>query len=83
MMGIKDDAKKWTVKEQIIEDPVSGLTLQFEVIPESTARYRLRIFGHIPHGNREIIFDIEGEEAGSGTVIASHCKPTWLTVVDD
>ena len=64
-MGIKEDAQDWTVKEQIIEDLVSGLTLQFEVIPESTARYRLRIFGDLPHGNREIIFDVEGEEAGS------------------
>ncbi len=82
-MPLKDNAKDWTIKEQIIEDPVSGLTFQFEVIPSSTARYCLRIFGDLPHGNREIIFDVEGQEAGAGTAVSGLCKPTWLTEIEE
>ena len=82
-MSTKQDARDWTIKEQIVEDLASGLTFQFEVIPDSTARYRLRIYGDIPHGNREIIFDVEGKEAGSGTALSGLCKPAWLTNVDD
>lgn len=78
-MNIKDDAKLWTVKEQIIDDPVSGLSIQFEVSPNGEPR--LRLFGiSLPFGNREIQFDVEGKEAGSGTA-TSLCKPTWMTNV--
>lgn len=82
-MAIKDGAKDWTVKEQIIEDPASGLTIQFEVMPSSTARFRLRIFGDLPFGNREILFDCEGQEAGSGTLTTGLCKPTWSTPIEE
>jgi hypothetical protein len=82
-MGLKAEAREWTIREQIVEDLPSGLTFQFEVVPDSTARYRLRIFGDLPFGNREILFDVNGKEAGSGTALAGLCKPTWLTVVDD
>jgi hypothetical protein len=82
-MGIKQDARDWTIKEQIVEDEASGLTIQFEVVPDSTARYRLRIFGDLPFGNREILFDAGGKEAGSGTALAGLCKPTWLCNLDD
>ena len=80
-MGLKDDACEWTIREQIVEDLPSGLTFQFEVVPDSTARYRLCIFGDLPFGNREILFDVNGKEAGSGTALAGLCKPTWLTKV--
>ncbi|MDE2103961.1 MAG: hypothetical protein KGL39_42385 [Patescibacteria group bacterium] len=82
-MGIKQDARDWTIKEQIVDDKPSGLTLQFEVVPDSTARYRLRIYGDLPFGNREILFDVDGEEAGSGTSVTGLCRASWLTNVDD
>lgn len=33
-MGLKDDAQDWTIKEQILEDKPTGLTLQFEFVPD-------------------------------------------------
>jgi hypothetical protein len=83
-MGLKDGAKDWTIKEQIIEDPVSGLTIQFEVMPDSTAEFRLRLFGKcLQFGNRELIFDRQGGLAGSGTHTSGLCKPTWLTPTEE
>lgn len=80
-MAVKDDAKTWTILEQIIEDPVSGLSIQFEVAPDGEPR--LRLFGNVPHGNREFQFNVEGKEAGAGTFLAGLCKPTWFMSVDD
>ena len=80
---LKDDARPWTVKEQIVEDLVTSLTFQFEVIPHSTARYRLRIFGDIPFGNRELIFNEAGEMSGSGTFTSGLCKPTWFEKMEE
>lgn len=78
---VKSDGKRWTVREQIIEDPASGLTFQFEVMPDGEPR--LRIFGEgLPFGNREIFFDQNGEEAGGGTATAGLCRPSWLERVD-
>lgn len=82
-MTTKPSAGNWTIKEQIIEDAVSGLTLQFEIDPESSAPMRLRIYGDLPFGNREIIFDRNGEEAGSGTLMSGHCRPAWLTNMEE
>ena len=80
-MSLKEDGQLWSILEQIIEDPVSGLTLQFEVTPHGEPH--LRIFGDLPYGNREIVFDTEGKEVGAGTSLAGLCKPAWLTKIDD
>ena len=81
-MGIKDGAEDWTVKEQIIEDPVTGLTIQFEVMPDGDKR--LRLFGPcLRFGNRELIFNERGEMSGSGTHVGGQCKPTWLEKLED
>ena len=80
-MPAKPDGKVWAVKEQIIEDRVTGLTYQFEVTPDGEPRFR--VFGKsLPFGNREIIFDADGVEAGSGTMTQGHCRPAWLEEVD-
>ena len=81
-MAIKPNGINWTIKEQIIEDPVSGLTFQFETDPENDAPYRLRIFGNLPYGNREILFDVNGGEAAAGTYPNGTCRPTWLREAD-
>ncbi len=80
-MVLKPSAKDWTVKEQIVEDLVTGLTFQFEVAPDGTAR--LRIYGDFPYGNRDIAFDENGEKAGSGTSVSGLCRPAWLSIVDE
>ena len=77
-MAIKPDAGTLKIKEQIIEDPVTGLSFKFIVVPGSTARYRLRIFGSLPYGSREFLFDEDGAEAGAGTAMGGSCRPSWL-----
>lgn len=78
MMATKPNADTLKIKEQIIEDPVTGLSFQFVVVPGSTARFRLRVFGNLPCGNREFLFDENGEEAGAGTALSGSCHPSWL-----
>lgn len=78
-MAKKPKAQDWTVKEQIIDDPASGLMIQFETGADGLPR--LRIFGELPFGNREFIFDPEGVEAGAGTVTVGACRPSWLREV--
>lgn len=76
---MKPDGRPWTVREQIVEDPASGLTIQFEVMPDGSPR--LRLFGDLPHGNREIVFDHAGREVGAGTSTQGLCRPAWMTEV--
>jgi len=76
-MSLKENAADWTIKEQIVEDAVSGLTIQFEVTPDGERQ--LRIYGDLPFGNREIVFAQDGTKAGAGTFVAGLCRPSWLT----
>lgn len=80
-MAVKPNAGVCHIREQIIEDPLSGLTIQFELKPGSDAPVRLKIFGNLPHGNREILFNEKGEEAGAGTALGGACRPSWLKPV--
>ena len=75
-MPIKPGGRPWTVKEQIIKDPVSGLSFQFETVEDGTSR--LRVYGDLSLGNREFVFDRDGEEAGSGTALTGLCRATWI-----
>lgn len=73
-----------TIQEQIIEDPITGLTFKFEVNPGATdAPYRMIVFGDFPYGNnREFLFDHEGRSGGRGTYCGCACpSPTWLKEV--
>jgi len=80
-MALKPDGKPWTVREQIVEDLASGLTFQFEVMPDGEVR--LRVYGDaLPFGNREIIFDEKGAEAGAGTATAGLCRPAWMAPIE-
>lgn len=76
----KPDGKICRIREQILRDPASGLTFQFEV--DEQGRTRFRIFGDaLPAGNWEIGFE-NGELSFTGTSLRL-CKPTWATSVDD
>ncbi len=79
-MDLFEGPRQWIVEEQIVEDPASGLTLQFEVMPDG--HYALRLFGNLPFGNRELIFDAKGREAGAGTALRGPHLPTWHLCVD-
>lgn len=78
-MPSKPDGKICHIREQIIEDEASGLTLQF--INMDTGASLLRIYGDLPLGNREIYFDKFGDEGGAGTALAKLCRPSWLHAV--
>ena len=82
-MAAKPNGGMCAIREQIIEDPVSGLTFQFVSMPGNDAPTRLRIFGNLPHGNREILFDKNGDEAGAGTALNGSCRPNWLREISD
>lgn len=78
-MPIKPNAGNCAIKEQIIEDAATGLTLLFEC---DNGRARLVIAGKsLPYGNREIHFDHEGKEAGAGTLVGNFRRPSWLKEV--
>ena len=80
-MSIKPDSKEWTIKEQIVEDPASGLAFQFEVMPNGEPRFR--VYGEsLPFGNREFVFNKSGVKSGAGTTTRGLCRPAWMTEVD-
>jgi hypothetical protein len=75
-MPLKPNGALCQVREQIIEDAASGLTLQFEC---DDGRLRLVIAGKtLARGNREILFDEEGREAAAGTLMGEFRRPSWL-----
>ena len=76
-MATKPGGKDWTVKEQIIEDLVTGLSFKFRVTPDGEPR--LHIYGDsLEFCNRDICFDKNGEESGGGTAMGGHCQATWI-----
>ena len=78
-MPLKPDGALCRVREQIIEDASSGLTLVFEC---DDGRLRLLIAGKaLPMGNREILFDEQGREAAAGTRAGEFRRPSWLKAV--
>ena len=79
-MPIKPNGTLCTIREQIVEDPATGLILQFEC---KDGRTRLVIAGaSLPFGNREIIFDRDGKEAAAGTFTGEFRRPSWLKKVE-
>ena len=78
-MALKPNGAICKIREQIIDDPVSGLTLQFEARDDGTTR--LLLCGNLPFGNRDFVFDADGQEAGAGTSTAGACRPSWLREV--
>lgn len=77
-MATKPDAKICLIREQIIEDEVTDLTFQFSFV-NGTAR--LKVSGDsLPFGNRDFIFDENGELGATGTAMID-VKPSWLKEV--
>ena len=62
----------WTVREQVVEDPTSGLTFHFELSPDGPI---LRVTGDaLPLGNREIHFDASGWEESAETNVGGRVR---------
>lgn len=58
----------WVIKEQTVTDPVSGLTLEFEVSPDGEPH--LHLYGDcLVFGNRTIMFHMDGQAATGETMI--------------
>jgi hypothetical protein len=75
-MALKPNGNVCEIREQIVEDPASGLILQFECLD---GRARVVIAGEsLPFGNREILFDDNGRQAGAGTLVGAFRRPSWL-----
>jgi hypothetical protein len=74
-MPIKPLARLCAIREQIVEDLPSGLTLQFEAFEGGV---RLTIAGKALHSNREIIFDAEGGAVQTGASKHAFRRPSWL-----
>jgi len=75
-MPLKPNGAKCLIREQIIEDRASGLTLLFEC---DRGRAHMVIAGKsLPYGNREIHFDEEGRETAAGTLVGDFRRPSWL-----
>jgi hypothetical protein len=63
IMNIIPGKKLLALREQIIEDAVSGLTIKIVAAPDGTPR--LMIHGGLACGKREFIFDPTGNFAGA------------------
>jgi hypothetical protein len=83
-MGQQINAKHWVIREQIVADPVSGLTLEFSVTEDGTPC--LSLYGDcLVFGNRTIVFENDGETIHGETVIPHeiHCCGHQADVSDD
>jgi len=75
-MATKPNGQDCIIKEQIIEDEVTGLTIQIEKAPDGESR--VRIYGDLPFGNRDFSFDADGELVGTGTATGVCPRPSWI-----
>jgi hypothetical protein len=67
---------EWCVKNQLIDDDVSGLTLKFEVL--ASGEPVLRLYGAIlPHGNRQIRFSTNGALEHIATSVLGVERHKW------
>ena len=70
---LKKDAKTLYIKEQLINDLATGLTVIFRVTTNGEARFHL-LGDSLPFGNRDFQFDTEGRLIGTGTGVRNCCK---------
>ncbi|HJT60188.1 MAG TPA: hypothetical protein VJ797_00815 [Burkholderiales bacterium] len=74
-MPIKPLARLCTIREQIVEDLPSGLTLQFEAFEGGV---RLTIAGKALPSSREIVFDTQGGAVKTQASKHAFRRPSWL-----
>lgn len=74
-MPLKPFAGMCRIREQIVEDLPSGLTLQFELVDGGV---RLTLAGKCLASNREILFDGEGRLLQLRAAKHAFRRPSWL-----
>jgi hypothetical protein len=74
-MPLKPCARQCHIRERIVEDLPSGLTLQFEAFEGGV---RLTIASKALPTNREIVFDAEGAAAKTGAGKRTFRRASWL-----
>jgi hypothetical protein len=74
-MPIKPLARLCYIREQIVEDLPSGLTLQFEAFEDGV---RLTIAGKALDSSREIVFDAGGGAVKTEASKRGFRRPSWL-----
>lgn len=74
-MPIKPLARLCYIREQIVEDLPSGLTLQFEA---ADGGVRLTIAAKALRSSREIVFDAQGCAVKTGASKHAFRRPSWL-----
>lgn len=76
-MAVRPNAAQVTILEQIIEDPVSEISLQFERTDNGGTR--LSLFGEkLKCGHRVLAFDCDGNFIGGGTHLRECPQPTFI-----
>ena len=76
-MPIKPRGQTCRIREQIVEDLPSGLTLQFEALEGGGVS--LTIAGKaLGGGNRQILFDGEGQAIQTRASAQAFRRPSWL-----
>jgi len=70
---LKQNAKTLHIKEQLIHDLVTGLTLVFRVAPDGESCIQL-LGDNLPFGNRDFQFGKDGKLVGTGTGVRNCCK---------
>ena len=75
-MNNMNEPRTCKIKEQVIHDPVSGLTFQFEVT--ALGETSMKVFGEsLTLGNRDFAFDESGNLVGRGTATVGPNFPTF------
>ena len=69
---LKQNAQTLQIKEQIINDLVTELTLIFRAFPNGEAQLQL-LGDNLPFGNRDFQFK-DGKLVGTGTGVKNCCK---------
>lgn len=77
-MAVKPNGRLLVIREQIIEDAASGLTLQFEV--RDNGHSVLKVFGPMCREHREIVFEHSGGVGTTDTVADQTLRPSWLSI---
>jgi hypothetical protein len=73
VMSEHSNPQDWVIKEQVVTDPVSGLTFEFAVSEDGEPH--LTVYGDsLVFGNRTIVFHLDGQAATGETAIPRRCR---------
>ena len=79
-MAVKPNAKDCVIKEQIIEDRVTGLTIQIRKYSEESGGCQISLHGKcLRFGNRNFVFNEDGALNGTGNRNRGAMHPVLVT----